>query len=175
MGSSAVLGVRMASPKNAVEWVGAFPESLELESSEHDSLTLFGELDAVLECLPGTWVDATSVTDRRIGQRFFCDFPAWLSAIDGDSQLRAEPAVAVRVKDISRQGIGLVHSEPLAHRLALVRFAAPEAPAAELIVRLQWCRFRGPGDYESGGQIQRVTTPASRANEAGQPGGGAAP
>ncbi|MGQ0636470.1 MAG: hypothetical protein ACT4QC_17800 [Planctomycetaceae bacterium] len=118
--------------------------------------TLYGELEDVLHELPGAWVDATAAADRRVEQRFHCDHPAWLRPLDGEHPLDEAPAIAVRVQDISRHGIGLAHGEPLAHRLVLISFDSDGLNSPELVVRLQWCRFRGPGAYESGGQIQRI-------------------
>jgi hypothetical protein len=118
--------------------------------------SLYGEIEDLLQELPRAWVEATAVSDRRVEQRFHCDYPAWLKPLDGEHALDEAPAIAVRVQDISRHGIGLAHGEPLAHRLVLISFDPDFSPSPELVVRLQWCRFRGPGAYESGGQIQRI-------------------
>lgn len=120
--------------------------------------SLFGSLDSVLENLPDTWQAATTVADRRDLQRFRCDVQAWLKGLDKTS-IQGAPAIEVRVKDISRTGIGLAHRQPLAHRLVIVRMAPDGAPSTDLVVRLHWCRFRGPNAYESGGQIQWFASP----------------
>jgi hypothetical protein len=71
----------------------------------------------------------------------------------------------VTLKDISRHGLGISHAGPLPWRLVQIRFACEGAGSPTLVVRLQWCRFVAPGEYESGGQIQRVILPNEEPEE----------
>lgn len=122
-------------------------------------LSLFGDFQSLLADLPASWGEAIAVADRRAENRFWCDSRARLTPID-DLPGRPEAApISVVLTDISRHGIGFSHSEPLPYRLVQVAIGQGDPSSPILVVRLQWCRFRKPGAYESGGQIQRIVLP----------------
>lgn len=123
--------------------------------------TSYGDLPSMLEDLPRGWVRETPASGRREESRFWCDSEATLKPI-GEEFMDPEP-IPVTLKDISRHGIGISHDGPLPYRLVQIRFTCGEAGSPTLIVRLQWCRFVAPGEYQSGGQIQRIILPDDHA------------
>lgn len=59
---------------------------------------------------------------------------------------------SVMGKDLSPEGIGLIHTRPLPYRL--VRLTLSDTPEPVwLDVDLSWCRFVKSGHYESGGRL----------------------
>lgn len=118
-------------------------------------LTTFGDFREVLEDLPASWLESVKVSDRRTEPRCACDSRASLVPLD-ESADKDAPPTPIELLDISRHGIGFTHTEPLPYRMIQISFNSDDSSAPVFIVRLQWCRFRKPGVYESGGQIQRV-------------------
>lgn len=58
--------------------------------------------------------------------------------------------------EISLNGIGFYHQEPIADRLVVVEFPAePGSSPLRVVVDLTWCRFARKGWYESGGRLVR--------------------
>lgn len=129
-------------------------------------LSIFGDFPALLDDLPISWFESVKVSDRRSEPRCWCDSQAWLSPIDDPAASDPPPAIPISLTDISRHGIGFSHTAPLPYRLIQISFESDDAPAPILVVRLQWCRFRRPGSYESGGQIQRVVAASPVSSEA---------
>src|SRR5262245_51840383 len=125
------------------------------------ALSVFGSLSALLEELPASWHAATAIPDRRGEPRYYCDCSARLTPLDDEE---APPCAVpphscglpVTVKDISRSGIGLVHTEPIPWRQVLLTFDTLAGVPLQFVVRLKWCRFKSDGLYESGGPIVRV-------------------
>jgi hypothetical protein len=111
---------------------------------------------AVLQELTATWEVGSPVVERRREQRYPCDLAAALSPVDGKGQSLNAPSIEVRLKDIARHGVGIVHHEPMPHRLVLLTFETADQQTVRLLARLKWCRFKESGVYESGGQIVRV-------------------
>jgi hypothetical protein len=102
-----------------------------------------------------SWQSASNVGERRREHRHPCNFPALLVPLDSQGLSVACVPLEVRVKDISKNGIGISHPDPMPHRLVLLLFETPEKNQRRLVVRLKWCRFKRADLYESGGQIVR--------------------
>jgi len=122
--------------------------------------TAGGDLRALLTELSGDWSAVRAIADRRLNSRAPCACVARLTPLDEDAE-GGEPPVSVQLTDISRRGVGLAHADPLPYRLVQIAVEGLTGAAPILVVRLQWCRFRSPGVYESGGQIQRVISEGS--------------
>ncbi len=106
-----------------------------------------------------SWHSASNVGERRREHRHPCNLPALLVPLDSQGLSVACVPLEVRVKDISKHGIGISHPDPMPHRLALLMFETPEKNQRRLLVRLKWCRFKRADVYESGGQIVRDLKP----------------
>lgn len=102
---------------------------------------------------------------RGSDRREFC-YRLALTPIDdstGEPAADAEPTF-VTSRDISARGIGLEHAEALPYRRVRLRAADPRLEeiglgGLQIDVTLRWCRFVGPGRYESGGRVTRSTAP----------------
>ena len=115
-----------------------------------------GHLGALLHELTASWQPTSHVVERRREHRFPCDLPAILAPVDSRGKFQTGPELEVRLKDISRHGVGIMHSAPMPHRLVLLTVETVENQTVQLLARLKWCRFKRSGVYESGGQIVRV-------------------
>lgn len=109
--------------------------------------------------LTASWRPASTAVERRREQRIVCDLPAVLVPLDHQGNALAKSALDVRIKDLSGQGIGIAHPEPMAHRLVLVAFESTDDGPIRLVVRLKWCRFKQAQVYESGGMVVRALRP----------------
>jgi len=115
-----------------------------------------GHIGCLLRELTASWQPASNVANRRREHRFPCDLTASLAAVDNRGRILAGPPLSVRIKDVSLHGVGIVHPDPMPHRLVLLAFTTAEQHPVRLLVRLKWCRFKRVDVYESGGQILRV-------------------
>lgn len=100
------------------------------------------------------------VSERRRGLRLDFDYRLRLEplGVGGDAP---HEGVIVRGKNLSDSGVGFVHDQPLPFRRVLLTAADPTLDALGLVnfqlqVVLRWCRFLGPGQYESGGRLTPV-------------------
>lgn len=58
--------------------------------------------------------------------------------------------------EVSLNGIGFYHQEPITDRLVVIEFSdEPSASPLRVVVDLTWCRFSRKGWYESGGRLVR--------------------
>jgi hypothetical protein len=139
------------------------PESRPAARNDSTWLSVLGDFPSLLGDLPASWFESSRITDGRSEARCWCDSRARLTPLDEPAQCAGGPPIQIALTDISRHGIGFSHAEPLPYRLVQITFEPEDKSAPTLVVRLQWCRFRKPGFYESGGQIQRVVTTAPAA------------
>lgn len=133
-------------------------------TTDNAGLSAFGDFPELLEDLPSDWLESVKVADRRSEPRCWCDSQAWLTPLDAQETNASVSAIPISLTDISRSGVGFSHAEPLPYRLVQIAFESDDPSSPVLVVRLQWCRFRDPGTYESGGSIQSVTGRSSVAN-----------
>ncbi len=125
---------------------------------------MFGDFPTLLSDLPSDWLESVKVSDRRSEPRCWCDSQARLTPLDEQAADIPVPAIPISLTDISPNGIGFSHAEPLPYRLVQIAFDSNDESSPVMVVRLHWCRFRDGGAYESGGKIQSITTRSSVAN-----------
>ncbi|MGL4514076.1 MAG: hypothetical protein ACRCT8_13375 [Lacipirellulaceae bacterium] len=108
-------------------------------------------------------VAAAIAADRRADARLDFEYRLLMTPVRKDGSIieRADGESVVWGRDLSERGIGFTHTQPLPHRRVLLCAADPRLAALgldglELTVVLKWCRFLGPGRYESGGRFPRV-------------------
>jgi hypothetical protein len=63
------------------------------------------------------------------------------------------PSVAALTRDLSRQGVGLVHCEPIPLGEAVLVIERGDAAPVSLRMRTMWCRAVGDGWHISGGEF----------------------
>ena len=117
----------------------------------------------LLRDLTASWHSASTVTERRREHRIMCDFPAVFVPLDEEGEPLAGAELDVRVKNVSRNGIGIMHPQAMSHRLALLAFDTAASEPVRLLVRLNWCRFKRISVHESGGQILKILAPGEDA------------
>ena len=118
-----------------------------------------GHIGTLLKSLTANWRPASTIIERRKEQRISCDLPAVLVPLDRQGNSLANSVLDIRIKDLSGQGIGISHPDPMPHRLVLVAFESTDDGPIRLVVRLKWCRFKQAEVYESGGMVLRTLKP----------------
>jgi hypothetical protein len=93
--------------------------------------------------------------DRRDANRVPFFKPAEIRPVNS-----AGPRVSVFARDISADGIGLLHIMPLSCGEVVVRIPSRFKKVYELRVRIEWCQDCGEGWYMSGGRLLDVAEPA---------------
>lgn len=83
--------------------------------------------------------------DRRADERHLMLVPVLVQPVDEQFRSVAEP-FAVASRDISRNGIGLVHSEPIRHPLVALRMSLADEDV-DAVARVVWCKALGPYYY----------------------------
>ncbi len=74
---------------------------------------------------------------------------------EGDSG----PSLTGFSRDVSAEGIGLLHSFPLDPKDIVVVFSGPNRKRVKLQIRIAWCKSFGDGWYISGGRfVARLDT-----------------
>ena len=130
---------------------------------------------ALLRELTASWLPESTVVNRRDSHRVPCEIAAVLLPVDtldryDQEQVDRTDPFEVLIANLSKCGVGLVHRQPLPHRLVQIEYELASGANARLLVRLKWCRFKGTGCYESGGQILRVLHSATSVGQARQGG-----
>lgn len=95
-----------------------------------------------------------SQSDRRLGTASHP--PARLYAFEHDVpavSLLDRPGVIAHVRNISLNGIGFVHDEPIPVGPALIVYSTRGGERLVVGVLLSWCRPSGDGEYTSGGHF----------------------
>ena len=93
--------------------------------------------------------------DRRRDVRVAIPVVFRLTPLDADRQpVDCETAFVVG-KNISRRGLSFFHERPIPYRRALIALAQPGLGDFDAEIDVSWCRFTGPGWYESGGRLVR--------------------
>ena len=71
---------------------------------------------------------------------------------------RVGKPLAGRVRNISRQGFGLAHDEPLEQGLVLLEIDLDNGELLQFIADVVWCELQDSGCYFSGGKIFEVVS-----------------
>ena len=110
------------------------------------------EVQAVVADLLSSWQNGRALWERRRGHRQTLEATVRLTPLDDADQPVAD-AMTVTTRDISPAGFSFIHPAPLAFRKVRAEFLHPDGQTSILPARLTWCRYRGLGRYESGGQF----------------------
>jgi hypothetical protein len=117
----------------------------------------FGTISAALRQLQEDAAGPTAQgAHRRVEPRLPLDKPARITRLiqhsSGAIQRKGEP-LAGRLRNVSRQGFGLVHDERLERGLVLLEIDFGGGASLQLIGDLLWCELQDGGHYFSGGKI----------------------
>jgi hypothetical protein len=93
--------------------------------------------------------------EKRKTQRVPYPFLLQITPVDEEGTPLDEPMTVVG-KDLSEQGIGFFHREPLPHRLVKASVEDMTGQTIAVLIDLTWCCFTKQGWYESGGRFLHV-------------------
>jgi hypothetical protein len=110
------------------------------------------EVQAVVADLLSSWQNGRALWERRRGHRQTLETTVRITPLD-DADQPVGDALIVTTRDISPAGFSFIHGVPLAFRKVRAEFLRPDGQTETLPARLTWCRYRGLGRYESGGQF----------------------
>ena len=96
--------------------------------------------------------------ERRSDKRYLVATPVWVQPVDAQSNPIGEPFAAV-TRDISLEGMGLVHTKPIECDTVALRFSG-EGKEVERVAAILWCKALGPFYYVGAnfvGKFEKVT------------------
>lgn len=107
-----------------------------------------------------------AIIDRRREQRYPYPHLVYLTPVAEDGVTPAGDSIVVSGKQLSENGLGFFHQQPLPHRRMIVSLDQGRGQWLGLIIDLSWCRFTKFGWYESGGRLlEVVTSPLNTASQ----------
>jgi hypothetical protein len=68
-------------------------------------------------------------------------------------------ALVVVGKNLSEEGLGFYHQQPLPYRRAIITLEDNSGRSVSLLIDLSWCRFTRQGWYDSGGRFLEIVEP----------------
>lgn len=98
--------------------------------------------------------------EQRGADRYPCSRLVELTPYDPVAGEAVSETITIPSRNLSLNGLGFYHTEPLAARYGLVQLN-PGSEQPELMMKLIWCRFLKPGWYDNGGRFMRVVTNAA--------------
>ncbi len=113
-------------------------------------------------------MDDTAIgRDRRHGRRVQLQMPVILTPVDlvedHDDQVElCGPEQIAVTRDISTQGLGIVHDMTLLTELALIQFDMPGETPVHLLYEVRWTSRKTRYSFVTGGRLIGVVTPADR-------------
>ena len=97
-----------------------------------------------------------AIIDRRREQRYPYPHLVYLTPLAEDGVTPHGENIVVAGKQLSENGLGFFHQQPLPHRRMIVSLDQGRGQWLGLIIDLSWCRFTKFGWYESGGRLLEV-------------------
>ena len=111
--------------------------------------------------------DATDPTPQgtncQTAPRLPLNKPATITPLlrsSGDARYRPGEPLAVRVRNISRRGVGLAHDQRLERGFVLLDFKLENGEPLRFIADVLWCELQDSGGYFSGGKLLDVVSPS---------------
>lgn len=77
---------------------------------------------------------------------------------DDENGPQFELKITAYTRDISRNGIGIIHDEPIPGSRVVLKFELLGGETVQLIVDFTWCRYLGDFWYSSGGRLTGVVS-----------------
>jgi len=97
-----------------------------------------------------------ALIDRRQEPRYPYPHLIYLTPLAEDGISPQGDNIVVAGKQLSENGLGFFHQQPLPHRRMIVSLDQGRGQWLGLIIDLTWCRFTKFGWYESGGRLLQV-------------------
>jgi len=97
-----------------------------------------------------------AIVDRRKEVRYPYPHMVYLTPLAEDGISPQGDNIVVAGKQLSENGLGFFHQQPLPHRRMIVSLDQGRGQWLGLIIDLSWCRFTKFGWYESGGRLLEV-------------------
>ena len=119
--------------------------------------------DALRQLQEGAADPTPQGANRRVEPRLPLDKPARITPLlqySSEAVERMGEPLAGRLRNVSRQGFGLVHDERLERGLVLLEIDFGRGEALQLIGGVLWCELQDSGCYFSGGKILQVASPS---------------
>lgn len=98
--------------------------------------------------------------EQRGADRYPCSRLVELTPFNPSTNEVSGETITIPSRNLSLNGLGFYHTEPLAARYGLVQLN-PDSDQPLLMMKLIWCRFLKPGWYDNGGRFMRVATTAA--------------
>ena len=107
--------------------------------------------------------------ERRSDKRRLIAIPVWVQPVDAQSNPICEPFAAV-TRDISLEGMGLVHTKPIECDTVALRFSW-EGKEVERVAAILWCKALGPFYYVGANFVSKFegVTPNAGPKEIAEP------
>lgn len=99
---------------------------------------------------PQAWLLLSAVLSQQLHRRFFRRVPFWRSVTITDLY---GTDIAAFSRDISQDGIGLLHRDPITSTRAILSIAARSGQIVVATLDVRWCAPQGLGWYISGGNF----------------------
>lgn len=103
-----------------------------------------------------TWLRSSQLAYARNAVRIPYDQRIAVIPLDDDDLPLFDQAVLVRGRDLSLQGLSIVHGQPQFHRSFWIAFVEELADQIVWRAEMKWCRFTRQGHYVSGGKLLHI-------------------
>lgn len=97
-----------------------------------------------------------AIIDRRREVRYPYPHLVYLTPLAEDGRSPTGSSIVVAGKQLSENGLGFFHQQPLPHRRMIASLDQGRGQWLGLVIDLTWCRFTKFGWYESGGRLLEV-------------------
>jgi len=97
--------------------------------------------------------------ERRAHARMPFPMLVRLTPVDPHTLQPIAEAMTVVGKNLSEDGLGFYHQEPLPYRRAVITLEDNAGRTVSLLIHLSWCRFTQQGWYDSGGRFLEIIEP----------------
>lgn len=94
--------------------------------------------------------------ERRLHTRLPFPMLVRLTPVDPRTQEPLADSIVVVGKNVSEEGLGFYHQDPLPYRRAIIVLEDNAGRSVSLLIDLSWCRFTRQGWYDSGGRFLQI-------------------
>lgn len=112
-------------------------------------------LEGLLHALEASWQRGGPGWERRIEHRYDFVQTIRLIPLNDLTEEPEGPAIFVETRELSVNGVGILHSQPLPYKKVALTLSLPCGSRVTIVTKLLWCRFSKEGRYASGGQFLR--------------------
>lgn len=113
------------------------------------------EVQMLVDGSVASWHSSIASMQSRRWHRIVFEEPLIVTPLDDSTNEPSGEAFVATGREISLTGLSFMHQRPLAARKVAVTFQFDDGTSESVVAQLRWCRFRGDGHYQSGGQFLR--------------------